>query len=125
MRGCRFQCLLALLAVLVLSSGMAAGLKGSSKGRKKGRKASERGAFVLERLSQTYLPSYYSAGEPKFCLGSGAAEQVAYDGKEKVIYVVGYKVRREGLMGDGVWGFSSSLRESGMRSDFISVQGNS
>lgn len=83
MKGFRIQYLLAGLAVLI---GVAAGVP-------KGPGGSNGGVFMLERLSQTYVPSYYSGGEPRFCLGSGAAEQVAYDGDEMVMYVVGYKVR--------------------------------
>ncbi|CAD7700147.1 unnamed protein product [Ostreobium quekettii] len=50
---------------------------------------------VLERISQTYLPFKFSpAGDPIFCLGEAAAEQLVYDSNAQVLYVAGNKLLR-------------------------------
>eukprot|EP00803_Ostreobium_quekettii_P005992 evm.model.scf_664.4 EVM.evm.TU.scf_664.4 scf_664:26489-33952(-) len=58
------------------------------------RKARGSPPFFLERLSQTYLPSWYANGgkEAQFCMGSATAEQVAFDADQLVLYVAGFKV---------------------------------
>lgn len=44
----------------------------------------------LTKISSLYVPSSYSGtGTPLFSLGSGSAEQLAYDPGSKFVYVVG------------------------------------
>ncbi|XP_048764908.2 mesenchyme-specific cell surface glycoprotein-like isoform X1 [Ostrea edulis] len=48
------------------------------------------GTIHLNKISTLSIPSSYTAmGAPVFTLKSGSAEQLAYDPKEKVVYIVG------------------------------------
>lgn len=48
------------------------------------------GKIRLEKLSTLYIPSSYANnGAPVFSLEGGAAEQSAYDAKDKMVYIVG------------------------------------
>ena len=45
---------------------------------------------VLEKLSQVYLPFEFSEnGDPVFCLGEAAAEQITFDSNAALLYVSG------------------------------------
>ena len=44
----------------------------------------------LEKISNLFVPaSFTESGEPVYSLGSGSAEQLTYDPRDKIIYVVG------------------------------------
>ena len=44
----------------------------------------------LEKISNLFVPaSFTESGAPVYSLGSGSAEQLTYDPRDKIIYVVG------------------------------------
>ena len=44
----------------------------------------------LEKISNLYVPaSFTESGAPVYSLGSGSAEQLTYDPRDKIVYVVG------------------------------------
>lgn len=76
-----------------MTCGVANCVRSAGKWAARKNKSSElRGPFILERASQTFLPSHYSGDDPRYCLGNGAAEKIAVHSKENMLYVVGYKV---------------------------------
>ena len=44
---------------------------------------------TLEEKSNLYIPAEYSASNPVYKLGAGLAEQMAYDTRRRLLYVVG------------------------------------
>ena len=44
----------------------------------------------LEKISNLYVPaSFTESGAPVYSLGSGSAEQLTYDPRDRIVYVVG------------------------------------
>ena len=44
----------------------------------------------LEKISNLFVPaSFTESGAPVYSLGSGSAEQLTYDPRDKIVYVVG------------------------------------
>ena len=44
----------------------------------------------LEKISNLFVPaSFTESGAPVYSLGSGAAEQLTYDPRDRIVYVVG------------------------------------
>ncbi|GMH36363.1 hypothetical protein BSKO_04231 [Bryopsis sp. KO-2023] len=85
---CADRAIAVALALLVLSSRF-----DSAIGRKRQpKRRASNGPFILERRSQTYLPTHYGDGEPKFCMGTSAAEQISFDADQQILYVVGYQI---------------------------------